>query len=83
MPTLYPLISRGDDTTPMKLSTLQKRSTIRQGHTDDLKLETRTRRVWLSRMTVADGMPYENQVTEEIYNGHEGKWVTMKIYEAK
>lgn len=67
----------------MKLSTLEKKPTIRQGHTDDLKIETKNRRVWLSRLTVEDGMPYNNQVTEEIYNVPKGRWETLKQYEAK
>lgn len=34
-------------------------------------------------MTIDDGMPYNNQVTEEIYNAHTGRWETLKQYEAK
>lgn len=67
----------------MKLSTLNKLPTISQGHTDDLKINTPSRRVWLSRLTVADGMPYDNQVTEEVFNKHTGEWVIMKQYEAR
>lgn len=67
----------------MTLGTLLKRPTIKQGHTDNLKLETPTRRVWLSRLGVEDGMPYKNQVTEERLNVHKGRWETVKTYEAK
>lgn len=55
--------------------------TLNQGHTDDLKLESATSRVWLSRLTKEDGMPYDNQVTEEqLVNG---KWETVRQYQAK
>lgn len=71
--------------------------TIHQGHTDDLKIETqgggtkdtRATRVWLSRLTVEDGQPYNNQVTVEQYLPGNGKsnfgyqWVTTEQYEAK
>lgn len=66
----------------MKLKTLKNKKTITQGHTDELKIETKTRRVWLSRMTKEDGAPYDNQVTEEVYNAHRGTWETLKTYKA-
>lgn len=67
----------------MKLSTISKLPTLSQGHTDDLKIATPSRRVWLSRLTREDGMPYDNQVTEEVFNKHTGQWVTMRQYEAR
>jgi hypothetical protein len=42
---------------------LAKLPTLRVGHTDDLKLESETERVWLSRMTKADGAGQDHQVT--------------------
>ena len=63
------------------LREMEKRKTLHSGHTDDLKFESKGIRVWLSRMTVADGMPYDNQVTvEKLKNG---SWVTVEEYEAK
>lgn len=53
--------------------------TISQGHTDDLKVEEDNIRIWLSRMTVADGMPYDNQITIEMYMLN--KWVIINQYE--
>lgn len=50
---------------------------------NDLKLETATTRVWLSRLTIEDGMPYNNQVTVETYNSKTGAWVTTEQYEAR
>jgi len=47
------------------LAELEAMPTLTVGQADDLKIETETRRVWLSRLGVADGMPYANQVTEE------------------
>ena len=65
----------------LTLRKLESLPTLTQGHTDDLKLESATSRVWLSRLTKEDGMPYDNQVTEEqLING---KWVTVRQYQAK
>lgn len=65
------------------LSQLETLPTIRQGHTDDLKIETPTLRVWLSRLTVEDGMPYNNQVTVEEYVESRRGWMTFASYEAR
>lgn len=67
----------------MKLPKLQAMPTLHVGHTDDLKIETPTKRIWLSRLTIEDGMPYNNQVTEEKLHAVTGSWVTVKQYEAK
>lgn len=52
--------------------------TIHSGHFDNLKVQTEDTRVWLSRMTVEDGMPYNNQVTVEKLE--DGLWVTVEEY---
>lgn len=57
---------------------LKAMPTIHSGQYDNLKIETPTMRVWLSRMTVADGMPYNNQVTVEKLI--DGCWVTVEEY---
>ena len=63
------------------LRELQAMKTILQGHTDNLKIETDNTKVWLSRMTVEDGMPYNNMVTvEKLING---KWETIEEYQAE
>lgn len=63
------------------LTELKAVPTLSQGHFDNLKIDTGTERIWLSRMTIEDGMPYNNQVTEEhLING---KWETVKEYQAK
>lgn len=56
--------------------------TLSQGHADDLKAESATRRVWLSRMTIEDGQPYNNQVTVEWLNSRY-EWKIYKQYQAK
>ena len=62
------------------LKELNKMPTIDSGQADDLKYETKDLRVWLSRMTIADGMEYNNQVSiDAIVNG---KWHTLALYEA-
>lgn len=64
------------------LKELNKLPTIEKGHTDDLKIvsENGKERVWLSRMTIEDGQPYNNQVTIEVYLRN--KWIIKEQYEA-
>jgi len=64
------------------LRELQAMETISQGHTDNLKIKTENTKVWLSRMTVEDGMPYNNMVTiEKLTN--DGRWETVEEYPAR
>ena len=80
----------------LSLEELEAMPTIKQGHTDDLKISTPTTRVWLSRLTVEDGQPYNNMVTvEQIKKSRKYRkqkkppttpiicWHTVDIYEAK
>lgn len=64
------------------LDELNQLSIIKQGHFDNLMLEPFGTRVWLSRMTVADGMEYDNQVTIEYFNEDTRKWCDLIKYEA-
>lgn len=60
------------------LSELKVLPTLETGWVDDLKIRTPNTRLWLSRLTTADGMPYDNQVTiEEL---RDGKWITVASY---
>lgn len=64
------------------LRELQAMETISQGHTDNLKIKTEDTKVWLSRMTVEDGMPYNNMVTiEKLTN--DGRWEIIEEYPAR
>jgi hypothetical protein len=64
------------------LRELQAMETISQGHTDNLKIKTENTKVWLSRMTVEDGMPYNNMVTiEKLTN--DGRWEVIEEYPAR
>lgn len=63
------------------LKELQAMETISQGYTDDLKIKTEDTKVWLSRMTVEDGMPHDNMVTVEKLI--DGRWVTIEEYPAE
>lgn len=65
-----------------KLNVLESLPTISQGQTDDLKIQTKRYRVWLSRMTKEDGMPYDNQVTIENLNSSYN-WVIISQFQAK
>ena len=64
----------------LTLDYLEDLPTINDGQFDDLKIEEPDVRVWLSRMTVADGAPYDNQVTvEKLVNG---AWTVFDQYPA-
>ena len=60
---------------------LKSLRTLRTGQTCDLKIDTGKVRVWLCRCGIADGMPYDNQVTVEHYDQGAG-WQTVDEYEA-
>lgn len=65
------------------LAELEALPTIRQGHFDNLKIETfgdPPTRVWLARTGVEDGEPYDNRVTVETLQ--DGCWIEAKSYPA-
>lgn len=62
------------------LDELESRSTLHEGQSADLKIDTGEQRVWLERVGLLDGAPYDNGVTvEALVAGH---WVTTAEYEA-
>lgn len=63
------------------LKELEDMKTIGVGQYDDLKIQTSKMRVWLSRMTVADGEKYNNKVTVE--RKKDGYWEKVREYQAK
>jgi len=63
------------------LTEMNAMTTISEGQFDDLKYDEGGIRVWLSRMTREDGMPYNNQVTVEKLK--EGRWEEIDVYQAK
>jgi len=63
------------------LEELENMPTLHQGHCDNVKYDDGKTRVLLSRMTIEDGMEYNNQVTIEKLK-REG-WVTVAQYQAK
>lgn len=63
------------------LRELEALPTLTQGQADDLKWESDTRRVWLSRCDVADGEPWDNKVTVEVLVA--GDWIEVEWWEAK
>jgi len=68
----------------MKRLTLEEAknmTVLSQGHFDNLIYEENNIRIWLSRMTIADGIPYDNQITVEEYC--DGVWATLDVYQAK
>jgi len=62
------------------LDELESLPTLSVGQADNLKVDTGTVRVWLSRCTVDDGEPYNNKVTIECLN--DGVWQRRKTYQA-
>lgn len=77
------------------LKEIESMPTISQSQFDDLKYEDSNTRVWLSRMSIEDGQPYNNQITIEKLmspsglnaKGHKSvtghRWEITKQYEAK
>lgn len=63
------------------LAALKKMPTKDWSHFDNLKYDDGKYRVWLSRMTVADGAPYDNQVTVE--QNKNGVWTQIDQYQAR
>lgn len=63
------------------LKELESLPTLSVGQTDDLKIENNDTRIWLSRMTIEDGMEYNNQVTIEKLI--DGCWLSTRQYQAK
>ena len=62
------------------LAQLQSLPTISTGHVDDLKVDNGVERIWLSRVGVDDGMPYDNQVT--VQRLMDGRWQIVSTYPA-
>lgn len=57
---------------------LRKMPTLSTGQADDLKVEGRFVRVWLSRCSIEDGEPFNNKITvERLINGC---WETEEEY---
>lgn len=44
---------------------LRSLPTLVQSYVDDLKMETETERIWISRLTKADGVSEDNKITVE------------------
>jgi hypothetical protein len=63
------------------LEDLKALPTLSVGQDADLKIDQKGVRVWLSRMTVADGAPYDNEVTVEMLV--RGGWKTAVTFEAQ
>ena len=65
-----------------KLRDLNDLPTLRSGHFDNLKIEEEDEqgkfRVWLSRCSVEDGMPFDNAITVERQIG--GVWQNTEMY---
>ena len=64
------------------LDELENMETLAQSHTDNLKFNDGNIKIWLSRMTIADGAPCNNEVTVEKFNSKTGTWDTIEVYEA-
>ena len=65
----------------VSLDELENLPTLAEGQADNLKIESDTERVWLSRCTVEDGEPWNNKVTVERLIG--GSWIEVEHWEAK
>lgn len=63
------------------LAELEALPTLETGHTDNLKISEPGRKVWLARVGIEDGMPYDHEVTVERLLG--GVWTTTETYPAE
>lgn len=64
-----------------KLSDLENLGTLSSSQSCDLKIDTGTTRVWLSRCGVEDGEPYPNKITIEHYDRIDRLWVIKETYQ--
>lgn len=69
-----------DEYVNLSLSDLEDMEVIEEGYTADLLINDGRFKVWLERVGVDDGMPYDNAVTIETVI--EGKWIEVLMYEA-
>lgn len=65
------------------LQELEAMPTLCVGQADNLRVDHGAIRIWLSRCGVADGEPYENKVTVEMYSTRRGAWFTSLTYQAQ
>lgn len=59
---------------------LSRLPTITKGQSCDLKIDTGSCRVWLSRCSTLDGMPFDNMITVEMFLPGDEKWRTLDTY---
>ena len=72
------------DNMPLQELQALRRVEHKGGHMSDLISEVKSEwRLYLSRMRVEDGAPYNNQVIVELYNPVESVWEVFRKYEAK
>lgn len=78
-------LSWGIERHDFSLAALQAMPNLGDTHFADVKFSTGGYRLSLSRMTVADGAPYDHQVTVEKIETVDGRnnWVTVREYQAK
>ncbi len=62
-------------------SELRELPTLATGQADSLKVDTGAHRVWICRVGIEDGMPYDDGVTVEELQ--DGRWVTVEEYEPR
>lgn len=64
------------------LEYLESLPTLLISQADDLKIKTPHREVWLSRCHVEDGEPFDNRVTELVWDAVIEEWVVVAEYPA-
>jgi hypothetical protein len=72
------LIPHYDDDHRYTADELREMPTISRSQADDLHVDDGKVRVWLSRVGIDDGMPYDDMVTVE--HLHYGRWITIETY---
>jgi hypothetical protein len=72
------------DHQPLTLKQLKEMETLHQGRWEDLKYEEdRSHQILLSRMSQADGEPFDHRVTVRKYSPKTGLYEPFKTYQAK
>lgn len=70
--------------TPLKLAEIQEMEVISRGHWDNLLYEKeKSHQIKISRMTKADGEPYDNRVIVTKYDPKTGTYKESYSYKAR
>ena len=67
-----------DAVLPFELNDIKEQEVLHSGQFDNLMFDNYKMRVWLSRMTIGDGAPCNDEITVELLEN--GRWVTKHSF---